>query len=85
MVFGIQALKNLTAHLYDMVISRFLTITAHVIMTAHMSTLSGSFLDVGSGTGAPLQAIIDYLKRSYSNIVGVDMHHEYTLQAQKRF
>jgi methylase of polypeptide subunit release factors len=48
-------------------------------MTNHMTQLQGSFLDVGSGTGAPLQAIITYLKSSYEKIVGVDLNHAYTL------
>lgn len=85
MALGIQSLKRLTAFLYDLVISRFLTITSHLLMLPHMAKLSGSFLDVGSGTGAPLQTIINNLKESYSKIVGVDMHHEYTLEAQRRF
>lgn len=80
-----QTLKSITAFLYDMFISKFLTITAHIIMMTHMTMLSGSFLDVGSGTGAPMQAIIHKLKSSYNKIVGVDLHHEYTLEAQKRF
>ena len=50
-----------------------------------MKKLDGSFLDVGSGTGAPLQAIIEDLKPNYDKIVGVDMNHAYTLQSQKRF
>lgn len=85
MAFITHLVKKLAAFLYDMVISRFLTITAHVIMMNHMSKLGGSFLDVGSGTGAPLQAIVSQLKQSYDKIVGVDMNHAYTLQSQKRF
>lgn len=80
-----KSIKVITAFLYDLIISRFLTITSHIIMISYMTKLSGSFLDVGSGTGAPLQAIIHELKSTYSKIVGVDMHHAYTLQAQKRF
>lgn len=83
MAFGI--VKRLTSFLYDLVISRFLTITAHIIMMQSMTKLNGSFLDVGSGTGAPLQAIISSLKETYTRIVGVDMNHAYTLEAQKRF
>lgn len=85
MVLFIDAFKKLTAFFYDMFISRFLTITAHIIMIQHMTKLSGDFLDVGSGTGAPLQAIIQHIRGYYNKIVGVDMHHEYTLEAQKRF
>lgn len=54
-------------------------------MMPSMTKLKGSFLDVGSGTGAPLQAIVNELKGSYDKIVGVDMNHAYTLEAQKRF
>ena len=61
-IFNSKMLKKLAAFLYDLIISKFLTITAHVIMTKYMTKLSGSFLDVGSGTGAPLQAIMSELK-----------------------
>lgn len=81
----LSSLKRLTAFLYDLIISRFLTITAHIAMLPHMTQLTGSLLDVGSGTGAPLEAIYGSLRGTYRSIVGVDMHHEYTLQAQKRF
>jgi SAM-dependent methyltransferase len=85
MVFGFQLITKLKSLLYDILISRFLTITAHVMMTNHIATLSGNFLDVGCGTGAPLQAVIPFLKSSYSKFVGVDLDHEYVLQAQRRF
>jgi 16S rRNA G527 N7-methylase RsmG len=51
-------IKKLATLLYDFLISRFLTVTSHIIMIFHMTKLSGSFLDVGTGTGLPLQAII---------------------------
>jgi ubiquinone/menaquinone biosynthesis C-methylase UbiE len=44
-------------------------------MISHIAKLSGNFLDVGCGTGAPLQAVIRSLKSSYTKIVGVDLHH----------
>lgn len=62
MSFIVKPLKKITSFLYDLVISRFLTITAHVIMLSsmtHSNTSSSSFLDVGSGTGAPLLAIVN--------------------------
>jgi ubiquinone/menaquinone biosynthesis C-methylase UbiE len=42
-------------------------------------------LDVGCGTGKPLKAIVDALKRQHSTIVGVDMHPEYTQKAIRLF
>ena len=74
-----KSIKKLAAFVYDLIISRFLTITAHIIMMRYMKKLDGSFLEVGSGTGAPLQAIIEDLKPNYDKIVGVDMNHAYTL------
>ncbi len=78
-----KPLRRLTSFLYDLVISRFLTITAHVLMLPHMthptSSASASLLDVGTGTGAPLLAIVNEIKRHYNKIVGVDLNHEYTL------
>jgi methylase of polypeptide subunit release factors len=41
----------------------------------HSNTSSSSFLDVGSGTGAPLLAIVNELKKYYNKIVGVDLNH----------
>jgi len=41
MKFGIQLIKKLTAFLYDLVISRFLTITSHLLMMPHMTKLKG--------------------------------------------
>lgn len=60
--------------LYDLFISKFFTVCAHLIAIHHITHLSGSFLDVGCGTGAPLQKIISTLKEHYGKIVGVDMH-----------
>lgn len=58
MAFDYARLKRVAVFLYDILISKFLTITAHIIMMNHMTMLQGSFLDVGTGTGAPLQYII---------------------------
>jgi 16S rRNA G527 N7-methylase RsmG len=71
-------IKKLATFLYDFLISRFLTVTSHIIMIFYMTKLSGSFLDVGTGTGLPLQAIIHSLKTTYSKIVGVDLDPDYT-------
>ena len=71
--------------IYDFFISKFLTISAHLIVINQMTQLSGSFLDVGCGTGAPLQKIISTLKSHYEKIVGIDLHPLYTKEAQKLF
>jgi ubiquinone/menaquinone biosynthesis C-methylase UbiE len=84
-MFDLQVFQKLKAYLYDVLISHLLTITAHLLMTSHMTELSGNFLDVGCGTGASLQAIIPYLKLQFSKVIGIDIHHEYALQAQNRF
>ena len=66
-------------------ISNFFTVAAHIITISHMSALTGSFLDVGCGTGVPLQKILSTLKNSYDKIVGIDLHTGYTEKAQKLF
>lgn len=58
MAIDYSRLKRIAVFLYDILISKFLTITAHIIMMNHMTMLQGSFLDVGTGTGAPLKFII---------------------------
>ena len=86
MGFNVRAfLANLTAFIYDLFISNFLTVAAHVSMLPHMVHTSGTFLDVGCGTGAPLKKIYPTLKNIYSSFVGVDLHPKYTEKAQKLF
>lgn len=80
-----KLIKKVPVFIYDFFISNFLTVAAHVITISHMSTLTGSFLDVGCGTGAPLQKILSTLKNSYDKIVGIDFHTGYTEKAQKLF
>ena len=43
-------------------------------MAQTMDHTSGIFLDVGCGTGAPLNQILPKLKLTYNNIIGVDLH-----------
>ena len=72
-----NTLKNYTAFIYDIIISMFFTITSHLIMTQHMTSLTGGFLDVGCGTGAALKAILPKLSKTYHRIVGVDLDEKY--------
>ena len=78
-------LKALTAFIYDLFISNFLTIAAHLSMVPHMTLSSGTFLDVGCGTGAPLKKIYPQLSEHYSKIIGVDLDPVYTDKAKKVF
>jgi len=81
----LKYLKQLTATLYDMFISTFFTIAAHLSLINDMSLPGGNFLDVGCGTGAPLKSIIDQIKAKQDKIVGVDLHTEYTRKAKELF
>ena len=78
-------LKNLTVILYDLFISTFFTIAAHLSFINHMSLSSGNFLDIGCGTGKPLRTIVEKIKEKHSKVVGVDLHPEYTKNAMKLF
>jgi ubiquinone/menaquinone biosynthesis C-methylase UbiE len=78
-------LRSLTAHIYDIFISFFFTLSSHLILINHMHLSSGNFLDVGCGTGKPLKAIVNRLKQVYSKIVGVDLHPAYTEKAINLF
>lgn len=81
----LSIVKLFAAFIYDFFISSFLTISAHFAMLPHMTRLSGSFLDVGCGTGAPLKKIYPELSKDYDKFVGVDLHPIYTEQAKKVF
>lgn len=82
MVFRFRAIA---ASIYDFFISKPLTVRSHLLMAEHMTHLKGSFLDVGCGTGAPLQALIPHLLSSYQQIIGIDLDSEYIERAQQRF
>jgi SAM-dependent methyltransferase len=77
--------KKIPVYIYDLFISTFLTISSHIIMMNHMTLLSGNFMDVGCGTGAPLKKIAPILKENYEKIVGVDLDPKYTDQAKAIF
>jgi ubiquinone/menaquinone biosynthesis C-methylase UbiE len=81
----LNILRSLTAHIYDIFISFFFTLAAHLLLIDHMHLSGGNFLDVGCGTGKPLHAIIRRLKQIHQKIVGVDMHPAYTEKAIKLF
>lgn len=77
--------KQLSVHIYDLFISTFLTIAAHLSLIEHMSLSEGNFLDVGCGTGKPLKSIVDKIKEKHTKVVGVDLHPEYTEKAIEMF
>ena len=81
----LKHLKQLTATLYDMFISAFFTIAAHLSLVNYMSLAGGNFLDIGCGTGKPLKSIIDRIKAKQDKVVGVDLHPEYTKRAMDLF
>ena len=81
----LQFLSMIATYIYDLVISNFLTKTAHVSMLPHMNHCKGRMLDVGCGTGAPLKEIYPELQKHYESIVGLDLHEGYTRQAMKNF
>jgi ubiquinone/menaquinone biosynthesis C-methylase UbiE len=81
----LSLIKKIPVFIYDFFISTFLTIAAHVAMLHNMTMLKDNFLDVGCGTGAPLKKIISTLESHYTKIVGVDLHPDYTQQAQQLF
>ena len=74
-------LKRIPAYIYDIFISKFFTIAAHLILINRMSLPGGNFLDVGCGTGAPLKAILKQLLNKQSKVVGVDLDPVYTEKA----
>lgn len=76
MVFNF--LRSASAHIYDIFISYFFTLASHLVILNYLHLSSGNFLDVGCGTGMPLKAICDYIKRFHSKIVGIDLHPVYT-------
>jgi len=81
----LKLLGSLSAHIYDIFISYFLTIASHLILINSMHLTTGNFLDVGCGTGKPLKAIINHFKGFFDKIVGVDLDSNYTEKAIKLF
>ena len=73
--------KRIPAYIYDIFISFFFTIAAHLVIVPQMALSEGTFLDVGCGTGAPLRRILSQIKAKHSKIVGVDLDPTYTEQA----
>lgn len=70
----LKIVKQLSAFIYDLFISTFFTIAAHLGFIQEMSLSEGNFLDVGCGTGKPLMTIVDQIKKKHKKIVGVDLH-----------
>ena len=81
----LKVLGSLSAHIYDIFISYFLTIASHLILINSMHLTKGNFLDVGCGTGKPLKAIVNHLKKFCDKILGVDLDSDYTEKAIKQF
>jgi ubiquinone/menaquinone biosynthesis C-methylase UbiE len=78
-------LRSASANIYDIFISFFFTLASHLIIVDYMHLTSGNFLDVGCGTGKPLKAISNYIRKFHNKIVGVDLHPIYTEKAIKLF
>lgn len=81
----LRVVKKLSAYIYDMFISFFFTVAAHLSLVNEMTLPGGNFLDVGCGTGKPLKEIIEPIKKNQKKIIGVDLHPEYTENAIKLF
>lgn len=81
-----HTLGRVTAYLYDMVISRFLTVVSHVLMMdkLHFRATDKLMMDVGIGTGSPLKAISGMLP-SELKVVGVDINHAYVEACKEKF
>jgi len=74
----LNIIKKVPTYLYDIFISTFFTIAAHLALIDYMHLSSGNFLDIGCGTGAPLAKILEKIKKFHSKIIGVDLHPQYT-------
>lgn len=79
-------LIRLTAYLYDLIISNFLTVTSHILMLDHLKFRDNDrkMLDVGIGTGKPLKSIIGKFPEQL-DVVGVDINHGYVEACKKQF
>ena len=77
----LNLIRSISAHIYDIFISYFFTLASHLIIINYMHLTSNNFLDIGCGTGTPLKAIANTIKKFHSKIVGVDLHPAYTEKA----
>lgn len=81
-----EFLARVAAYLYDLVISRFLTVVSHVLMMNHLKfkPTDELMMDVGVGTGSPLKAIAHQFPERLK-VVGVDINHGYVEACKKKF
>lgn len=79
-------IRKLTVLIYDLIISRFLTITSHVLMMNHLTfkPTDRLMLDVGVGTGKPLKAIAQTFPQDLK-VVGVDINANYVEKCKENF
>lgn len=78
--------KQIPSFIYDFVISRFLTITSHILMLNFLSFKPSDklMLDVGCGTGKPLNTIIPKLPQQM-NVIGIDIDPAYVMTSKALF
>ena len=81
----LNLVRRVPALVYDLFISAFLTVAAHLVIVNYMHLSSGNFLDIGCGTGKPLKAIVAGIKRFHQKIVGVDITPEYAEECIRAF
>lgn len=81
----LNIVRQAPAFIYDLFISTFFTIAAHLVFIDYMHLSSGNFLDIGCGTGKPLFSIIKSIKKFHSKIIGVDLHPQYAEKAMNLF
>lgn len=81
----LNLIKQAPAYIYDLFISTFFTVAAHLAIINSMHLSSGNFLDVGCGTGKPLQTIVEPIKKLHPKVIGVDLHPQYTEKAIRLF
>ena len=79
-------LKRLPSYLYDLVISRFLTIVSHTLMLNILTFRETDtlMLDVGCGTGLPLHSIVNSLPKQLK-VVGIDIDPSYVMTSKELF
>lgn len=81
----LNIIRSISAHIYDIFLSYFFTLASHLIIINYMHLTTANFLDIGCGTGTPLKAIVNSIKKFHSKIVGVDLHPVYTERAIRMF